>query len=37
MTDESVLHEKEEGKKKFLSTLILSHSGEECQIIEMVL
>ena len=35
MTDESVLHEKEEGKKKFLSVLILSYSGEKCQIIEM--
>ena len=35
MTDESVLHEKEERKKSFLSVLILSHSGEKCQIIEM--
>lgn len=38
MTDESVLHEKEreqKKKKKFLSALILSYSGEKCQIIEM--
>lgn len=37
MTDESVLHEKEreQKKKKFLSALILSYSGEKCQIIEM--
>lgn len=35
MTDESVLHEKEERKKSFLSVLILSHCGEKCQIIEM--
>lgn len=35
MTDESVLHEKEGRKKSFLSVLILSHSGEKCQIIEM--
>ena len=38
MTDESVLLEKEreqKKKKKFLSALILSHSGEKCQIIKM--
>lgn len=35
MTDESVLHEKEGEEKKFLSVLILPHSWEKCQIIEM--